>query len=254
MRLKDKVAIVTGAGSGIGRAISLRFSEEGTKTAVVDCVVEAGEETARMIKQSGGDAIFITADVAKASDVEAMVKRVVDEYGGIQIVCNNAGIMEWPRTSVIEMTEETWDRVVSVNLKSMFLTCKYSVPEMIKSGGGSIINMSSVGGLVGGYHGPAYCASKGGVIQLTKALAIDHIAQNVRVNCVCPGTIGTSMFFSQYGSDMERAMKFVGRKVPMRRLGEPKEIADAVLYLASEESSYVTGAVLVVDGGALATG
>lgn len=246
-RLKDKVAAVTGAGSGIGREIALIFAREGAIVVVADCAAEAGEETVRQVRESGGEAIFIKADVSQAGDAERMVRQTIEKYGRLDILCNNAGILG-EVVSVGEASEENWDRVIAVNLKSVFLCSRYAVREMLKSGGGVIINSASIVGFVGLPGNTAYSASKGGVIQFTRTMALEYAASNIRVNCICAGWIDTPM-----NENLEAGViRWTVRETPMGRLGKPEEVAKAALYLASDESSFVTGTTLVVDGGWLA--
>lgn len=243
-KLEGKVAIITGGGSGIGRAISILFANEGAKVVITDLIKEKGEETMKLIKEKGGEAIFIQADVSKASDVQEVISAAMKKYGRIDILCNNAGIPSFG--SVIEMSEEDWDKVINVNLKSVFLCSKYVAPEMLKGGGGTIINIASVLGLIGSQGEAAYCASKGGVISLTRAMALDF-APNIRVNCVCPGSVLTPMY--ERIISQKKLMPGSFEKIPLKRGAKPEEIAHAVLYLASEDSSYITGSLLVIDGG-----
>lgn len=246
-RLKDKVAIVSGAGSGIGREIALLFAGEEAIVSVADYVTEKGEETVRQIRQGGGEAIFIKADVSQASDAERMVKQTVEKYGRLDILCNNAGILG-DVAPVGEASEENWDRVIAVNLKSVFLCSRYAVREMVKRGGGVIISSSSTMGLVGLPGNTAYSASKGAIIQFTKTMALEYASSNIRVNCICAGWIDTPM------NEIldEPVIRWIVRETPVGRLGKAEEVAQAALYLASDESSFVTGTALVVDGGWLA--
>ncbi len=240
-RLDGKVALITGAGSGIGRAGALLFAEEGAKVAVADYVPMGGQETVRMIKKAGGEAIFIEVDVSKAADVENMVRTTVDTYGRIDILYNNAGIMG-TEAPTAEATEEDWDRVIDTNLKSVFLASKYTIPVMLNGGGGVIVNTASITGFIGSPRLPAYGASKGGVIQLTKAMALEYADRNIRVNCICPGVIETPMTETD---GLARRTDFI----PQKRAGRVDDVARAALYLASDDSSYVTASSLVVDGG-----
>jgi meso-butanediol dehydrogenase/(S,S)-butanediol dehydrogenase/diacetyl reductase len=245
-KLDGKVALITGAGSGIGRATALLFVKEGAKVVVVDYVPEGGEETVKMIREAGGEAIFIDADVSKVADVERMIKTTVDKYGRIDILYNNAGIMG-AYAFTADTPEEKWDTIVNINLKGVFLGSKYAIPVMLNQGGGVIINTASTAGMLGLPGLPAYCASKAGVIQLTKTIALEYADQNIRINCICPGGILTPM--SRPPDAADAVQPPFRQPQPMRRFGEPEEVARAALYLASDDSSYVTGAALVVDGG-----
>lgn len=250
--LMNKVAIVTGGASGIGRATAELFAQEGAAVAIVDINAEQGKSTVAEIEASGGKAIFIMANVALAEDCRRAVEHTVATFGGLHILFNNAGIIR--RANVLTTTEEEWERVMAVNVKSVFLMSKYAIPYMEKAGGGSIINTSSGWGLKGGGNAVSYCASKGAVTNMTRAMAIDHGKQNIRVNAVCPGDTDTPMLRNeakQLGQVEEQFMAEAAQR-PLGRYAQPIEIARSVLYLASEASSYVTGATLVVDGGGLA--
>ena len=248
MRLENKVALVTGAGSGIGRATAELFAKEGASIAVADYDAESGETTVRSIKQSGGRAVFVHADVSKASDAERMVKVAVDTYGRLDVVHNNAGIFVRP-TPAHEMTEDLWDRVFNVNIKGVWLGCKYAVPQLIRAGAGAIVNTASMAGIRGRPYTSAYCASKGAVVMFTKTLAIELAPYNIRVNCVCPGAVNTPLIH-HLGITQEQAAAQALTDQPIPRFARPEEIAQAVLYLASDaESSYVTGHALQIDGG-----
>ena len=251
-QLAGKTAIVTGGAGGIGRATALLFAGEGAAVSVVDLNQEAGVEVAREISAGGGRAIFERADVTRAADCKRVVEHTVKEFGSIHVLFNNAGIIR--RASVIEISEEDWDRVMAVNVKSVFLMCREVIPIMAKGGGGSIINAASGWGLVGGARAAAYCASKGAVVLLTKAMAIDHGGQKIRVNCICPGDTDTAMLRNEAQQLGEAEDRFLSEsaKRPLGRVGTPEEIAQAALYLASASSSFVTGSALVVDGGGLA--
>lgn len=246
MRLKDKVATITGAGSGIGRATAILFAKEGAKVVVADYVAEGGESTVGMIKDAGGEASFIKTDVSKSADVRAMFDFTVKTYKRLDILYNNAGI-EGELAPTADCSEENFERVISVNLIGVFLGMKYGIPIMLQQGGGVIINTSSVAGLVGFEGMPAYNASKGGVIQLTRTAALEYATQNIRVNAICPGVIWTPMVARV--ASTEEAMKQFTEIEPVKRMGKPEEIAAAALFLASDESSFVTGAAFPVDGG-----
>ena len=246
-KLDGKVALITGAGSGIGRATALLFAREGAKVAVADCAPPGGQETVRMIKEAGGEAVFVEVDVSKAADVERMVKTTVDTYGRIDILHNNAAI-QGPFGAVTETSEDDWDRTIDVNLKGIFLVSKYVIPVMVESGGGSIINMASTAGIVGIPVTPVYCAAKGGVIQLTKSMALAHLEQNIRVNCICPGGTQTPMSALWLPEEpAEREAMLAG--LPGGRWIQPEEIARTVLFLACDDSSPAVGSVVVVDLG-----
>jgi len=252
MRLKNRTALITGAGSGIGRATAQLFAREGAAVVVADIDGEAGKSTAASIIANRGRALFERTDVSSATYCKRLVERTIREFGGIDILVNNAGIIR--RATVLELTEEDWDRVIDVNVKSMYLMCREVIPHMLKAGGGSIINMASGWGLAGGPKAAAYCASKGAVVLMTKALAVDHGRQNIRVNCLCPGDTDTGMLRNeaqQLGVPETEFLADSGRR-PLGRMGTPEDIARAALYLANEASSFVTGAALVVDGGGLA--
>ena len=249
MRLAGKVAIITGAGAGIGRAAALLFAKEGAKVVVADCDSEGGAETVGIIREDGGEATFIQVDVSKAADAERMARATVETYGKLDILVNNAGI--YTQGSVVGLKEEGWDRILDVNLKGVFLCSKYCIPEMIKGGGGSIVNIGSEAGIVGIKNQVAYNVSKSGIIALTKSTAIDFAAHNIRVNCVCPGTTETPLVKAalEKAPDPAAARRDVEESRPANRLGRPEEIAAGILYLASDESPYATGAILSIDGG-----
>jgi len=248
MRLENKVALITGAGSGIGRATAELFAKEGAKVVVADYNAESSQLTVRSIKESGGQATFVQADVSKAIDAERMVRAAVNTYGRLDILHNNAGIFVKP-TPAHELTEDIWDRVFDINIKGVWLGCKYAVPELIKAGGGAIVNTASMAGIRGRPYTSAYCASKGAVVMFTKTLAIELAPYNIRVNCICPGAVNTPLIH-QLGVTQEQAAAQVLSDQPIPRFARPEEIAQAVLYLAADgESSYVTGHALQIDGG-----
>jgi len=249
MRLASKVAIITGAGAGIGRSTALLFAKEGAKVVVADCDSEGGAETVSIIREDGAEATFIQVDVSKAADVEKMVKTTVERYGKLDILVNNAGI--YTQANVVEAAEEEWDRILDVNLKGVFLCSKHCISEMIKGGGGSIVNIGSEAGIVGIKNQVAYNVSKGGIIALTKSTAVDFAAHNIRVNCVCPGTTETPLVKAavERAPDPAAARRALEEVRPANRLGRPEEIAAGILYLASDESPYATGSILSIDGG-----
>ncbi|MFZ3060799.1 MAG: SDR family oxidoreductase [Candidatus Methanoperedens sp.] len=248
--LENKVALVTGGSSGIGRACALAFAREGAKVVVADVLVGGGEETVQMIRKAGGESIFVKTDVSKTADVEALVKRAVDTYGRLDCAINNAGI-EGIMAPTADCTEENWDRVININLKGVWLCMKYEIPEMQKQGSGAIVNMASVAGLVGFQGMPAYCASKGGIIQLTKVAALEYAKAGIRVNAVCPGVIRTPVVERVTGGNPEAEAQFTAME-PVGRMGTPGEIAESVVWLCSDAASFVTGHPMVVDGGLVA--
>jgi NAD(P)-dependent dehydrogenase (short-subunit alcohol dehydrogenase family) len=250
--LTGKRALITGGASGIGRATATLFACEGAAVALADLDQTAGQVVVQAIQDKGGRAIFSYCDVSRADDCQRAVARAVEELGGIDILFNNAGIIR--RATVLDTTEQEWERVMAVNVKSIFLMSKYAIPVMEKGGGGAIINTASGWGLVGGANAVSYCASKGAVVNMTRAMAIDHGAQNVRVNCICPGDTDTDMLRDEARQLGVSAATFLAQAAarPLRRIGRPEDIAQAVLYLASDAASFVTGSVLVVDGGGLA--
>jgi len=252
MQLPGKVALITGGASGIGRATALLFAREGATVAIADLNAQAGGAVASEIAQSGGRAIFEPADVTDAEDCRRLAERTIREFERIDILFNNAGIIR--RATVLDLSEGDWDRVMTVNVKSIYLLSREVIPQMQKQGGGSIINTASGWGLAGGAKAAVYCASKGAVVLLTKAMAIDHGPQKIRVNCICPGDTDTSMLRAEAQQLGEANDHFLAEaaKRPLGRVGSADEIAQAVLYLASDASSFVTGTALVVDGGGLA--
>lgn len=248
--MKDRVAIVTGGGSGIGRAIVLAFARRGVQVVVGDVQAEAGEEAVRAVQEAGGEVFFRRTDVSKADEVEALVRATVERYGNLDFLVNNAGI-EGEQALTADTTEANWDRVLAVNLKGVWLGMRAAIPVLLEGDGGAIVNVSSVAGLVGFRGIPAYVASKHGILGLTKTAALEYAQKGIRVNAVCPGVIQTAMIdrFIQGRPEVEaqfRAMEPVGR------LGRPEEVAEAVVWLCSEEASFVTGAALTVDGGLVA--
>jgi NAD(P)-dependent dehydrogenase (short-subunit alcohol dehydrogenase family) len=251
--ISDKVAIISGGASGIGKACAELFASSGAKVAILDIDGERGQEVSEGIKERGGQAVFVSCDVSDYQASKQAVKRAVDAYGEIHFLVNAAGIAI--RASVVDTSESDWDRTIAVNLKSVYLLCKHAIPLIEKAGGGAIINLASGWGLVGGKNAAAYCASKGAVVLLTKAMALDHGPQNIRVNCICPGDTKTPMLkreAEELGISFDQLVEDSSRQRPLGRIGDPEEIAQAALFLASSGSSYITGSALVVDGGALA--
>jgi len=242
-----KVALVTGASSGIGRASALAFAREGARVVVADVSVEGGEETVRLIQQNGGEAVFVKTDVSQAGEVEALIARAVATYGRLDCAYNNAGI-EGSAATTIDYAEEPWDRVIAINLKGVWLCMKYEIPQMLKQGGGAIVNTSSAAGLVGTRGGAAYVASKHGVIGLTRTAALEYAKAGVRVNAICPGAIDTPMMGRIIGQRPQRAERMAAAE-PVGRMGRPEEIAEAVVWLCSPAASFVTGHAMAVDGG-----
>ena len=252
MRLLNKVALITGGTSGIGEATALLFAKEGASVAITGRSEARGQAVAERILQSGGKAIFIPADVRQAGHCQRAVDGAIQAFGKLDILFNNAGVF-YPHTAV-DCSEEEWDLQIDINLKGTFLMSKAALPHMIRAGSGVIINNSSGWGIVGGDSAVAYCASKGGVVLLTKAMAIDHGRQGIRINSICPGDVDTPMLPEDARLRGQKWEDYLAgcKNRPMGRIGTPEEIAKAVLFLASNDSSFMTGASLVVDGGGVA--
>ena len=247
-RLDGKVAIVTGAGSGIGRRAAVTFASEGARVVVGDVADEGGQETVGEIEGGGGEATFVHADVSSAYDAEGMVRYAVETYGGLHVLMNNAGIFHPEDDSILTTSEEVWDRTLAINLKGVFLGCRYGIPAMLDAGGGSIVNVASFVALMGAATPQiAYTASKGGVLAMTREIAVEFARRGIRANSICPGPIETPLLQELLSDPVRRQRRLV--HIPMGRLGQAQEIANAALFLASDESSLMTGAALVVDAG-----
>jgi NAD(P)-dependent dehydrogenase (short-subunit alcohol dehydrogenase family) len=248
MRLSNKVALITGGSSGIGRETALRFAREGARVVVVDVNDAAGQETVELVKQQGGEAAYCHADVSKAEDCARMVEIAEMTFGGLHILFNNAGIMHSDDDNAETTTEAVWDLTMAINVKGVFFGCKYGVPALRRAGGGSIINTASFVALLGAATPQlAYTASKGAVLAMTRELAIIHARENIRVNALCPGPLRTELLMKFLNTEEKKQRRLV--HIPMGRFGEAREMADAALFLASDESSFVTGTEFVVDGG-----
>jgi NAD(P)-dependent dehydrogenase (short-subunit alcohol dehydrogenase family) len=248
MRLKNKVALITGAGSGIGRETALLFAREGAQIVCVDVNDKEGKKTVKLIQDAGGNAAYKHADVSNANDCAAMVKLAEKKFGQLDILFNNAGIMHHSDDNAVTTEESIWDLTMNVNAKGVFLGCKFGIPALRRAGGGSIINTASFVAVLGAATPQiAYTASKGAVLSMTRELAVIHARENIRVNALCPGPLRTELLMSYLNTEEKKQRRLV--HIPMGRFGEAKEIAYAALYLASDESSYVTGTEFLVDGG-----
>lgn len=249
MRLKDRVTVITGAGAGIGRASSVAFGREGARVVCSDLDPATGEETAALVRAAGAEAVFVRADAADDREVAALVRAAVERFGRLDVYFANAGIV--PNGTVLDCTPEDWERAMRVNAGSVYLACRHAIPVMRQQGGGSIVCTASVAGIVGVRNRAAYSASKAAVVGLVKSVAIDFVAEGIRINAICPGTVDTPSLQARLRAtgDYERALReFVARQ-PMGRLGTAEEIAALAVYLASDESAYMTGTALTIDGG-----
>ena len=251
-QLRGKCAVITGGASGIGRATAELLARQGAAVVIADINRTAGERLAGELRSNGNRALFVKCDVTIAEDCRHTVQSAVREFGRLDILFNNAGVIR--RSDVLDTSEEDWDLVMAVNVKSVFLMSRYAVPVMAAAGGGAIVNSGSGWGLKGGRKAVAYCASKAAVVNMTRAMAIDHGPQNIRVNCICPGDTDTPMLRGEAQQLEQDQLDFLSEAAerPLGRYGEPEEVAQAVLFLASEASSYISGAALVVDGGGIA--
>jgi NAD(P)-dependent dehydrogenase (short-subunit alcohol dehydrogenase family) len=248
MRLNDRVCLITGAGSGIGRETALLFAQEGAHVVAVDLNEETGAETTRLIADKGGTATFVRADVSLSKDCQHMVAHAEQTFGALHVMFNNAGIMLSEDGNAVETDEAIWDTTMNVNLKGVFLGCKHGIPALQRAGGGSLINTASFVALMGAATPQiAYTASKGGVLALTRELAVLHARENIRANAICPGPLRTELLMKFLDTEEKQRRRLV--HIPMGRFGEAREIAAAALFLASDESSFVTGTELIVDGG-----
>jgi NAD(P)-dependent dehydrogenase (short-subunit alcohol dehydrogenase family) len=247
-RLEGKVALITGAGSGMGRSAAELFASEGARVVVTDVVDDAGNATVAAVRGAGGDATYVRADVSRAADCDAMVQCATDTFGGLHVLYNNAGIFPADDGGVLDTPESTWEKVMEINLKGVWLGCRAGIPAMIASGGGSIVNVASFVALMGAATAQiAYTASKGGVLSMTREIAVEYARQGIRANALCPGPIATPLLEELLSDPARRARRMV--HIPMGRLGRAEELARAALFLASDDASFMTGASLVVDGG-----
>ena len=251
MKLEGKVAVITGATDGIGKAIALKFAKEGAKVMMVGRDEAKGRAALEKVRECG-EAVYFKADVSNSSQVKKMVEETIQRYGRIDVLVNNAAVC--PPGTVVNTSEELWDHIIDVNLKGVFLCSKYAIPHMQQNGGGAIVNIGSINSLMAMENEAAYDASKGGVLMLTKAIALDFAKANIRANCICPGAVETAMLQASLdvSPDPTKAREWITQKHPVRRTGRPEEIAEVALFLATDASSFITGATIPVDGGILA--
>jgi NAD(P)-dependent dehydrogenase (short-subunit alcohol dehydrogenase family) len=248
---EGKVAIVTGGGYGIGRAACLAFARDGAKVVVADIDVKSSEETVRLIKEAGGEAMVVKTDVSQEKEVEILVRKTVETFGSLDCAFNNVGIHK-TFISTIDFTEKDWNQMIDINFKGMWLCMKHEIPQMLKQGKGAIVNASSAAGLIGSQSNPAYTGSKHGVIGLTKMAAIEFARKGIRVNCICPGPTTTTRMHEELSRVARDIVEKIHENVPMGRTADPREIAEAAVWLCSDKASYVTGVALPVDGGVVA--
>jgi NAD(P)-dependent dehydrogenase (short-subunit alcohol dehydrogenase family) len=259
MRLENKVAIVTGAGQGIGEAAAIKMAEEGAKVVVSDVNEQTGNAVAERIREAGGEAVFVAADVSDVDDVKALMASTKEAFGRLDVLHNNAGVHETNFTELaqsFELDEAVWDKVIGINLKGVWMCSKYAAPLLAQDGGGAIVSAASIGGLIGYPMGSAYGPSKAGVVQLTRVMAIELAPQNIRVNCYAPGNVDTPMVQKYYASGPPEEQEMIKAQVVgthlFKRLGRPEEVANLVVFLASDDSSMMTGSCVVIDLGTLA--
>ncbi len=259
MRLENKVAIVTGAGQGIGEAAAMKMAEEGAKVVVSDVNEQTGTAVAERIREAGGEAVFVAADVSDVDDVKALIASTKEAFGRLDVLHNNAGVHETNFTEQaqsFELDEAVWDKVIGINLKGVWMCSKYAAPLLAQDGGGAIVSAASIGGLIGYPMGSAYGPSKAGVVQLTRVMAIELAPQNIRVNCYAPGNVDTPMVQKYYASGPPEEQEMIKAQVVgthlFKRLGRPEEVANLVVFLASDDSSMMTGSCVVIDLGTLA--
>jgi len=249
-QFSDRVAFLTGAGSGIGRAVALAFVKRGARVVIVDISARNGEETLEIVRKAGGDAIFHQTDVTRATEVEAAVNQTIQAYGHLDCAFNNAGI-EGIMASTVDFREEQWDQVINVNLKGVWLCMKYEIRQMLKQGCGTIVNTASAAGLVGFPPSAPYAASKHGVLGLTKSIAVEYAKAGIRINAICPGIILTSLVEHHIAENPQMVDRYI-ETTPIGRMGSPDEVAETVVWLCSEAASFITGSPVIVDGGAVA--
>jgi NAD(P)-dependent dehydrogenase (short-subunit alcohol dehydrogenase family) len=254
-RFEEKAVIVTGGAKGIGKACALAFAREGGRVAIADVSDQAGRETVDLIETAGGEAIFVKCDISDSAEVQQLVKQTVEAFGGVDVLHNNAGVVRYG--TVVEMSEEDWDYQLNINLRASFLTCKYTIPEMIKRGGGAIVNTASAQAFASQRTVAAYAASKGGIVSLTTTVALDHADDNIRCNCIAPGSVHTPMLDMAaelfVPDNPEQGIIDWGNLHPLNRVGRPEEVANLVLFLASDDSSFCTGGCYRIDGGLLSS-